>query len=60
MNTKANNKARVGIRGRWHTGTAAVLRDDDPHARLTKFSRTNSSMVRAFGTDLLTLRIALD
>jgi hypothetical protein len=37
-----------------------VLRDDDPHARLTKLSRFNSSMVRAFGTDLLTVRIALD
>jgi deazaflavin-dependent oxidoreductase (nitroreductase family) len=60
QNIKADNKVRVRVRGRWHTGTAAVLHDDDPHARLTKLPRFNSSMVRAFGTDLLTVRIALD
>jgi deazaflavin-dependent oxidoreductase (nitroreductase family) len=59
-NIKANNRVRVRIRGRWHVGTAALLPGDDPHARLARLPRFNSSMVRALGTDLLTVRIDLD
>jgi deazaflavin-dependent oxidoreductase (nitroreductase family) len=59
-NIKVNNRVRVRIRGRWHTGTAFVLPDDDPHARLATLPHFNSSMVRALGTDLLTVRIDLD
>jgi deazaflavin-dependent oxidoreductase (nitroreductase family) len=59
-NIKANNKVRVRISGRWRPGTAALLPDDDPYARLASLPRFNSSMVRALGTDLLTLRIDLD
>lgn len=58
-NIKADNQVRVRIRGRWHTGTAVLLPDDDPHARLATLPRFNSSMVRALGTDLLTVRIDL-
>jgi deazaflavin-dependent oxidoreductase (nitroreductase family) len=60
QNIKANNRVRVRIRGRWHAGTAAPLPDDDPRARLATLPRFNSSMVRALGTDLLTVRIDLD
>jgi deazaflavin-dependent oxidoreductase (nitroreductase family) len=59
-NIKANNSVRVRIRGRWRPGTAALLPDDDPYARLTALPRFNSSLVRALGTDLLTVRIDLD
>jgi deazaflavin-dependent oxidoreductase (nitroreductase family) len=59
-NIKVNNRVRVRIRGRWHAGTAALLPDDDPGARLATLPRFNSSMVRALGTDLLTVRIDLD
>jgi deazaflavin-dependent oxidoreductase (nitroreductase family) len=59
-NIKANNRVRIRIRGRWHQATAALLPDDDPYARLTSLPRFNSSMVRALGTELLTVRIDLD
>ncbi len=59
-NIQANNRVRLRIRGRWRAGTALLLPGDDPYARLAALPRFNSSMVRALGTDLLTLRIELD
>jgi deazaflavin-dependent oxidoreductase (nitroreductase family) len=59
-NIRADNRVRVRIRGRWHTGTASLLPDDDPQARLATLPRFNSSIVRALSTDLLTVRIDLD
>jgi deazaflavin-dependent oxidoreductase (nitroreductase family) len=58
-NIKADPRVRVRIRGRWHTGTAHLLPDDDPVARLRSLPRANSLAVRAFGTDLLTVRVDL-
>jgi deazaflavin-dependent oxidoreductase (nitroreductase family) len=58
-NIKADPRVRVRIRGRWHTGTAQLLPDDDPVARLRRLPRFNSLGVRAFGTDLLTVRVDL-
>jgi deazaflavin-dependent oxidoreductase (nitroreductase family) len=59
-NIRADNTVRVRIRGRWRTGTATPLPDDDPHARLATLPRFNSSLVRALGTDLLSIRVDLD
>ncbi|MGI5376168.1 nitroreductase/quinone reductase family protein [Streptomyces sp. CA-251387] len=59
-NIKADPRVRVRIRGRWHTGTAHLLPDDDPVARLRSLPRFNSVGVRAFGTNLLTVRVDLD
>ncbi|MFD3501557.1 nitroreductase/quinone reductase family protein [Streptomyces sp. NPDC058678] len=59
-NIKADARVRVRIRGRWHTGTAHLLPDDDPVARLRRLPRVNSVGVRALGTDLLTVRVDLD
>ncbi len=59
-NIKADPRVRVRIRGRWHPGTAHLLPDDDPVARLRRLPRVNSVGVRAFGTDLLTVRVDLD
>ncbi|MEU0198664.1 MULTISPECIES: nitroreductase/quinone reductase family protein [unclassified Streptomyces] len=58
-NIKADPRVRVRIRGRWHEGTAHLLPDDDPVARLRRLPRVNSLGVRAFGTDLLTVRVDL-
>ena len=58
-NIRANPVVRVRIKGRWHTGTAHILPDDDPKARLRKLPRWNSTAVRAFGTGLLTVRVDL-
>ena len=58
-NIKANPKVRVRIMGRWHTGTAHLLPDDDPQARLRTLPRFNSTAVKAMGSSLLTVRVDL-
>lgn len=58
-NIKADPAVRVRIDGRWHNGIAHPLPDDDAIARLATLPRMNSAMVRAFGTNLLTIRIDL-
>ncbi|MEU2899186.1 nitroreductase/quinone reductase family protein [Streptomyces sp. NPDC001273] len=59
-NIRADPRVRVRLRGRWHTGTAHLLPDDDPAARLRLLPRLNSAAVRAFGAELLTVRVDLD
>ncbi|MFG2513269.1 nitroreductase/quinone reductase family protein [Streptomyces sp. NPDC048584] len=59
-NIKADPRVRVRVRGRWHTGTAQLLPDDDPVARLRTLPRFNGVAVRAFGAGLLTVRVDLD
>ncbi|MGY3202369.1 nitroreductase/quinone reductase family protein [Streptomyces sp. TE5632] len=59
-NIRANPRVRVRIRGRWHTGTAHPLPEDDPLARLRALPRMNSAAVRAVGAGLLTVRVDLD
>lgn len=59
-NIKAQPRVRVRINRRWHTGTAHLMPDDDPRARLAKLPRYNSAAVGAVGTSLLTVRVDLD
>jgi deazaflavin-dependent oxidoreductase (nitroreductase family) len=59
-NIKADPRVRVRLRGRWHTGTAHLLPDDDPIARLRGLPKLNSAGVRAMGSGLLTVRVDLD
>ncbi|MEV7451625.1 nitroreductase/quinone reductase family protein [Streptomyces nigra] len=59
-NIKADPRVRVRVKGRWHTGTAHLLPDDDPVARLRRLPRFNSTAVRTLGTDLLSIRVDLD
>jgi len=65
-NLEANPRVRVRVRGRWRSGTAVTLPDDDPRERQRTMAehrrgtRLNSAAVRAMGTDLLTVRIDLD
>ncbi|MGW1724980.1 nitroreductase/quinone reductase family protein [Streptomyces sp. NPDC002306] len=58
-NITADPRVRVRIRGRWHEGTARLLPDDDPVARLRTLPRGNSTAVRLLGTGLLTVRVDL-
>ncbi|MFD8611543.1 nitroreductase/quinone reductase family protein [Streptomyces sp. NPDC059631] len=58
-NIQADPAVRVRIGGRWHRGTAHLLPEDDAAARLRSLPRFNSAAVRAFGTDLLTVRVDL-
>lgn len=59
-NIEANPRVRVQLRGRWHAGTAVLLDDDDPRARLRRLPRLSGLVVRIVGADLLTVRIDLD
>ncbi|KDF00885.1 nitroreductase [Mycolicibacterium aromaticivorans JS19b1 = JCM 16368] len=59
-NIAANPRVRVRVRGRWHSGTAVALPDDDARARLAELPRMNSAAVRAMGDNLLTIRVDLD
>lgn len=59
-NIRANPRVRVRLRGRWHTGTAVPLPDDDARARLQALPRGNSAVVAAVGSSLMTVRIDLD
>ncbi|HVH72693.1 MAG TPA: nitroreductase/quinone reductase family protein [Candidatus Dormibacteraeota bacterium] len=65
-NPRVRVKLREGFRARWHTGTASLFPDDDPHERQRWLSQQhpgsalNAAAVRLFGTQLLTVRIDLD
>jgi deazaflavin-dependent oxidoreductase (nitroreductase family) len=61
-NIKANPAVRVRTRGRWRTGTAHLLPDDDPLQRLRKLKLVglHSVLVRWMGSELLTIRVDLD
>lgn len=59
-NLEAEPRVRVRLGSRWRTGTAHLLPDDDPRARLRALPAFNSFMVRRFATDPLTIRIDLD
>ena len=60
-NLRANPRVRIKLRDGWRGGTAQVLDDDDPQARLRRMGlRVNALVVRLMGTDLLTVRIDLD
>lgn len=58
-NIQANPQVRVRIKGRWHTGTAHPVPQDDAHTRLKALPRLNSAAVRTLGTNLLTVRVDL-
>lgn len=63
-NLEVNPRVRVKVRRRWHSGTATVMPEDDPRARLDRIARgaawTSARMVPVMGSDLLTIRIDLD
>jgi deazaflavin-dependent oxidoreductase (nitroreductase family) len=64
-NLEADPRVRVRVRGRWRTGTARVVPEDDPRERQRLLgrrlaTRVNALLVRGWGTDLLTVRIDLD
>jgi deazaflavin-dependent oxidoreductase (nitroreductase family) len=60
LNIKSDPKVSVRIGGRWRTGTAYLMPDDDAIKRLGKLPTLNSAVVRLMGTDLLTIRVDLD
>ncbi len=59
-NIKANPAVRVRLGGKWRSGTAHLLTDDDSKERLRTLPRLNSAVVRVMASDLLTIRVDLD
>ena len=60
-NLEANSRVRVCVGGRWRTGTARLVPDDDPRRRLeTIGSALSRATVRALATEPLTIRVELD
>lgn len=59
-NIAAYPKVRVKVGGSWRIGMATPVPEDDPIQRLKRLPWFNSLMVRALGTDLLTVRVDLD
>ena len=60
-NLEANPNVRVRVGRRWRSGTAKILEGDDWRARQRRMpNRLNSAMVRAMGTEHLTVRVDLD
>jgi deazaflavin-dependent oxidoreductase (nitroreductase family) len=59
-NIAADPRVRVFVNGRWRTGTAHPLPDDDPLERQRSLPALNARVVRLMGTDLMTVRIDLE
>ena len=60
-NIQRDPRVRVKVGRRWYGGTATILPDDDPEARLRWLRRpVNDAMLRAVGTQKLTIRVDLD
>ncbi len=60
-NVEANPRVRVKVGRKWREGTARPMPEDDARARQRKMpNKMNSAVVRAMGSDLLTVRVDLD
>jgi deazaflavin-dependent oxidoreductase (nitroreductase family) len=59
-NIKDDPAVRLRIDGRWRNGIAYLLPEDDARRRLRSLPRLNSAVVRAVGSDLLTIRVDLE
>jgi len=65
-NVRADPRVRIKIHGRWRTGSAHPLPEDDPRLRQRTLGkeifgqRITAAAVRAMGTQLLTVRVDLD
>jgi deazaflavin-dependent oxidoreductase (nitroreductase family) len=60
-NIEAHPQVRLMVGGRWRSGTAHPMPDDDPLTRQSKIGRRlNAATVRAMGTELMTVRVDLE
>src|SRR3954453_1759454 len=60
-NIQANPHVRVKVGRRWYTGTAEILPDDDPKARVKWLGRPlNDAVGKLVGTEQLTIRVRLE
>ena len=60
-NIRKDPRVRVKVGRTWRAGTAHVLENDDVEARFKMLRRrVNDALVRAVGTEQMTIRIDLD
>ena len=60
-NIAANPRVRLKVGREWLSGTATILEDEDPYARLRWLRRpVNDSVLLAAGSELLVIRVDLD
>ena len=60
-NIQADPRVRVKAGPRWRSGTAHILPDEDPYARLRELRRpVNDAALLAVGTEQLVIRVDLD
>lgn len=59
-NIKVNNLVRLRIDGRWRSGYAYLMPEDDAAARNSGMSGLDGLVNRVLGTDLLSIRVDLD
>jgi deazaflavin-dependent oxidoreductase (nitroreductase family) len=60
-NIERDPRVRVKVGRRWYAGTAHILPDDDPRARLRALRRPiNDTGLRAMASELLVVRVDLD
>ncbi len=60
-NIEANPRVRVKEGRHWRTGTAHPMPEDDPRERQRRMpNKMNSAVVRAMGSELLTVRVDLE
>ncbi|WP_205698747.1 nitroreductase/quinone reductase family protein [Conexibacter sp. SYSU D00693] len=60
-NLRADPRVRLKVGRRWLSGTAQVMPDEDPYARLRALRRPlNDALLLAVGTEQLVVRVDLD
>jgi deazaflavin-dependent oxidoreductase (nitroreductase family) len=60
-NIMADPRVRVRVGGRWRSGRAELLPDEDPYTRLRRLRRPiNDALLLAVGTEQLVVRIDLE
>jgi len=60
-NIESNPRVRVKVGRHWHQGTAHLLPDDDPRARMRMLKRPlNDAGLRAMASEMLVVRVDLD
>ena len=60
-NIERDPRVRIKVGDRWRTGTAEILPDEDPYARLRALRRpVNDALLLAVGTEQLVVRVDLD
>jgi deazaflavin-dependent oxidoreductase (nitroreductase family) len=59
-NIEVNPRVRVQIGGRWRSGEAHLLPDDDAKMRMIRLNPANALFILLAGGDHLTIRVDLD